>query len=198
MVAAPAIVSERRQRRQNLELAEQRAVIAFQSPDRGQHFRRHAIGLLDTGKQRVVLLDGVNAVRNAAAAEQAIGEIGEGAGEHRLAVVALDDGRVEHQFGRNLGDHLLRDALRCRVAFELCDPGLEAAGVAAGGRGQSRGGDGGKEETGCQSLKSLGVESVPHHVRLVVRGRVVRARVIGVNRGRKAIKPILVQIMVYL
>ena len=90
MVAAPTVISERRQRRQNLEFAEQRAVIAFQAPDRGDDLGRHAIGFLDTGKQRLMLFHLGDAVGDAGACEQPPGEVEEGALEHALAGIAFD------------------------------------------------------------------------------------------------------------
>ena len=90
MIAAPAVISKRRQRRQNLELAEQRAVIAFQAPDGGDDLRRHAIGLLDATKQRLMFFHLGDAVRDAGAGEQALGEIEESSLEDALAGIAFD------------------------------------------------------------------------------------------------------------
>ncbi len=98
-VAAPAVISQGRQRRQDLELAEQRTVIALEAPHRGDDLARHAIGLLDAAEQRAVLVELGDAVGDAFAAEQTVGELQEGELEYALAGVALDHQLLEIHVG---------------------------------------------------------------------------------------------------
>ncbi len=79
----------------DLELAEQRAVIALEAPHRGDNLGRDAIGLLDTGKQCLMLLDLGDAVGNALTAKQALGKIEKGALEHALTGIAFDHRFIE-------------------------------------------------------------------------------------------------------
>ena len=116
VVAAPAVIGERRQRRQDLEFAEIAAEVALQAPEGGDDRRRHAVFLLDLAEQRGVLLHLLLAVRDAIAADHAVGELQEGLVEHRLAMVAPDDVRIEESSGEASVDHLRR---RCPAPAHL-------------------------------------------------------------------------------
>ena len=158
-----AVIGERRQRLQDAEISEIAAEVAFQPPERGQHRRRHAVLLFDLGEQRGVLLHLLLAVRDARAADHAVGELQEGLLEHGLALVAPDDAGIEHQVGRGGRQDLRRNALLQRLGFELRQPRLEAAGVAAArGHGRARHRDrehGDAEQADRQSQSRLAHEA---------------------------------------
>ena len=136
-IRTPAVIGERRQRAEDLVVAEIGAEVALQAPEGDEHRRRHAVFLFDLGEQLGVLLDLGEAVGDAAAAHHAVGELQEGLIEHRLAVVAAHDRRIEGHGRRGFGDHALRDALRGGFLLERVEPALVAAGIVAGG-GQRR------------------------------------------------------------
>ena len=138
-IGPPAVIGERRERAENIVVAEIGAEVAFQAPEGGEHRRRHAVFLLDLREQRRVLLDLGEAVGNARAAHHPVGELQKGLVEHRLAVIAADDRLVECHAGRRSRNDAGRDALRGCVLLEVLEPALVAAvGLAAGCQSRRR------------------------------------------------------------
>ncbi len=149
-IGPAAVIGECGDGAENLVVAEIAAEVALQAPEGGEHRRRHAVFLFHLGEQLGVLLDLGEPVGDAAAANHAVGKLQEGLVEHRLAVVAAHDGRVEgHRRGR-FGDHARRDALGGGFFLEILEPAFVGTGVAAA-RGQGRARQAGAERHDRQS-----------------------------------------------
>ena len=146
----PAIIGKRRDRTQNIVLAEIRAEVAFESPERGQNWRRHAILLLDARKQRRVLFYLGEPGRNTTTADHAVGELQECLVEDRLAVVAADDRLIEHHAGSGRVDDPRGNALRSGLFLKILEPALVTAAGTAGGGGERVPYQDGAEDGNCR------------------------------------------------
>ena len=122
---AAAVVGERRQRLDRLVLALAAAEIALESPERGDHRRRHAEFLFLAREQRLVLLDLGGAVREPSAGQHLVGDLQEVLGEEALPAVDIDDALIEHQIGRGGGDRGLAKCPGPRLLLEGGEPRLE-------------------------------------------------------------------------
>ncbi len=109
---APAIVGQRRHRTDDVVgAALVGAVVAFQTPKRNHHRRRHSGRFLDAGQQSGVSLQLLQPVLIAADRGHAAGELQEALLKHALPAVAADDGRIECYAIQRGGDRPLRNAL---------------------------------------------------------------------------------------
>ena len=107
---AAAIVGQRHQRAQRRQVAHVGAEIAFQSPERRDHFRRHAVLLFRARKRCRVGLDAGLALLHAGDRRHPPREHREHLAEHALAAVAVDDALVVDEIRRGFRQRGLRDA----------------------------------------------------------------------------------------
>src|SRR5262249_23592747 len=128
---AAAIVGEGGQRFDGLVLALPSAEVAFQSPERRNDGSRHAEVLLLASKRRLMLLYVRRAAGQTPAREHLVGDFEEVLGEEALPTVDIDDALIEHEVRRGRSEGRLRNALGRRFLFEIGEPRLEGAGVAA-------------------------------------------------------------------
>ncbi len=96
---AAAVIGQRNQRTQRRQVAHVGAEIAFQSPERGDDGRRHAVLLLGAGKGSRMRLDRGLALLHPIDCGHAPGELGEHLPEYALAAVAVDDSLVVNEVG---------------------------------------------------------------------------------------------------
>src|SRR5215469_9305233 len=121
-IRAPAVVSERGERAQRAIIAHVGAEIAFQRPERDDHWRWHAELRVDLGEDRRVSFDQGAAALNAVSRGHAIGKFEESLGENALAAIDIHDTLIVSEIGRCGGDGLLRNTLCNRLALELREP----------------------------------------------------------------------------
>ena len=137
LLAAAAVVGQRRERAQDGELAHAGAVVALQRPQPGDDGARHAVVLLDLGEQLAVLLEARQAALDAVVGDELVGERQEALGEEALLAIARDHARVQRDAVESRGHRRARYALRRGLFAEAVEPDAEIAGVAAveiGGR----------------------------------------------------------------
>ena len=130
---APAIIGQRHQRAQRRQVAHVGAEIAFKSPERGDHRRRHAIFLFGARKRRRISLDMRLALLHPVGRGHAAGKLGEHLAEYALAAIAIDDALVVDEIGRGLADRALRNAGRNRLLFQFGQKAIETRAVMATG-----------------------------------------------------------------
>ena len=112
--------------------------VALQTPERGDHRRRHPELLLLAIEQGPVLLDLGHSAREPPARQHLAGHLLEGLREEALPPVDVDDALVEHQVGRGSLQGAWRNALRQCIALEIGEPTAEVGGISAVGLGQGR------------------------------------------------------------
>ena len=135
---AAAIIGQRHQRAQRRQIAHVGAEIAFQSPERGDHRRRHAIFLFGARERRRIGLDRGLALLHPVGRGHAAGEFGEHLPEHALAAVAVDDALVVDEIRRGFRDRALRHAGGDGLLLQVGEEAVERHAVVAGGaRGAS-------------------------------------------------------------
>ena len=132
-LGAAAIIGQRHQRAQRRQIAHVGAEIAFESPERGDHRRRHAIFLFGARERRLVGPDTCLALLHAIVCRHAAGEFGEHLAEHALAAVAVDDALVVDHAGRRLRDRALRHATRDRLLLQFSEEAVERQAVVTRG-----------------------------------------------------------------
>ena len=128
---AAAVIRQRHQRRQRMQLAEFGAKTALQPPERGDHRRRHAIFLLGAGERRRVHPDSRLRISCRAIGRPVACEFGEHLAEHALAAVAVDDALVVDEVGGGFRHRALRDAFRHRLLLEVGEEAIETHAVVA-------------------------------------------------------------------
>ena len=135
LVGPAAVKGERGQRADGGKLARIGAEIGLQSPDGDDHRPRYAVLLLDTRKNRCILLEELRCLgkprRN-----HAVGKLLESLPEHALCVVARDDVRVKGDAAERRLDGALGYPLRGRLGLEALEPGVEVAAAGRGRRGR--------------------------------------------------------------
>ena len=132
-LGAAAVIGQRHQRAQRRQVAHVGAEIAFQSPERRDHSRRHAIFLLGAREGGRVSLDPGLALLHPVRRGHAAGELGEHLPEHALAAVAVDDALVVDEVRRGLAERALRDARGDRLLLQFSEEAVERQAVVAGG-----------------------------------------------------------------
>ena len=93
-LGAAAVIGQRHQRGQRRQFAHVGAEIAFQSPERGDDRRRHAIFLLGARERRGMGFDFGLALLHPVHRRHPRGELGKHLPEHALAAIAVDDALV--------------------------------------------------------------------------------------------------------
>ena len=129
----PTVVSERRQRGQRVEIAENGAVIGFQTPETCNHRPRNARFRLDPVEDRSVFGEPSAAFLQTIGVDHAGRELTPVLGEDALRPVALEDAAVDAHFRDRGLDCGRRHAPGERFGFHALDKGGEIA--AAGRRG---------------------------------------------------------------
>src|SRR5262249_45338083 len=104
-----------------------------ETPEPSDDRRRHAVLLLLAREGGGVLLHLRLPVRHAPAGQHLVGELQKVLREELLPAIDVHDALVVDQIGRRRRDRGARDALLLRLLLELGEPGVEIAGVAAGG-----------------------------------------------------------------
>jgi hypothetical protein len=137
-VRAAAVIGERGNRLDRVVFTLACTEVALETPERGDHRRRHPEFLLLAIEQGPVLLDLGHAACEPPARQHLAGHLQEGLREEALATVDVDDALVEHQVGRGGLQGARRDALRQRLALEVGEPAAEVGGIAAVGLSQGR------------------------------------------------------------
>ena len=140
----PAIIGQRYQRAQRRQGAHIGAEVAFQSPERRDHRRRHAIFLFGTRKRSRVGSDPGLTLLHPVGCGHAAGEFGEHLAEHALTAVAVDDALVVDEVGGSLADRALRNPSRQCLLLQVGQKAIEVRAVMATGcarnwRGARRG-----------------------------------------------------------
>ena len=130
---AAAIIGQRHQRRQRMQLAQLGAKTALQPPERGDHRRRHAIFLFRARERRRMHLDSRLRIFCSTFGRPVPCEFVEHLAEYALAAVAVDDALVVDEVGRGLGQRALRHALRHRLLLEVGEETIERHAVVTGG-----------------------------------------------------------------
>ena len=140
-LGAAAVVCQRHQRRQRMQLAQFGAKTALQPPERGDHGRRHPIFLLGAVECCRMHPDSRLRIFCRAIGGPVPGEFGEHLAEHALAAVAVDDALVVDEVGCGFGERALRHAGGDRLLPEVGEEAIETHAVVAG-RAAARGGGG--------------------------------------------------------
>ena len=156
---AAAVIGQRDQRAQRRQVAHVGAEIAFQSPERGDHSRRHAIFLFGARERRGMSLDPGLALLHPVDRGHAAGELGEHLPEHALAAIAVDDALVVDEIGRGFRQRALRHAGRDRLRFQVGEEAIETHAVVAGCA--ARGGSGNRFGR-CRGRLRRMLLAVPH------------------------------------
>ena len=128
---AAAIIRQRHQRRQRMQLAEFGAKTALQPPERGDHGRRHAIFLLGAVERRRVHLDARLRIPGSALGRPVAREFVEHRAEHALAAVAVDDALVVDEVGCGFGKRPLRDAFGHGLLLQLSEEAIKTHAIVA-------------------------------------------------------------------
>ena len=131
IIRAPAVIGKCGDGREDVAFAGVLAEIAFQAPERGEDRRRHAEFLFDLRKQRRMAFNLLLAALHTIAGDHAVGEFQERLVEYALRAVSVDDALLELKIRRGSSEYRRRNSLREGFLFEVRQPFVEAAGVAA-------------------------------------------------------------------
>jgi hypothetical protein len=172
-LGAAAVIGQRHQRGQRRQIAHVGAEVALQSPERGDHRRRHAVFLLGARKRGGVGLDALLALLHAVGRRHAARELGEDLAEHALAAVAVDDALVVDEVGRRRRQGPLRHAFVHRALLEVGEEFVK--GRAAMARRRARRCGGCPRWRGCAGRRGRGHSGG---------GRPCRRRLLEQLRGR--------------
>ena len=130
-VGAAAVIGKRRQPTQCRRIAGNRAEIGLEPPDRDDHGGGHAIGLLDLGKGRGVLLHQARAPAKAVGIYHAARELLETLSEDMLAMILRDDPWIIGD-AIERADRRWRNAIGLGLSLEAREPCFETCRIAAG------------------------------------------------------------------
>ena len=131
-LGAAAVVRQRHQRRQRMQLAQFGAKTALQPPERGDHGRRHPIFLLGAVERCRMHPDSRLRIFCRAIGRPVPGEFVEHLPEHALAAVAVDDALVVDEVGCRFRQRPLRHAGGDRLLLEVGEEAVERHAVVAG------------------------------------------------------------------
>jgi hypothetical protein len=124
-----------------MQFAQLGAKAALQSPERGDHGRRHAKFLLGAVERRRMHPDSRLRILCRAVGGPVPREFREHLAEHALAAVAVDDALVVDEEGRSRRERALRHAFGHRPLFQVGQEAVERhAVVTGGGAGSARNG----------------------------------------------------------
>ena len=156
---ATALVTERRERANDVAFAAQRSVKRFHAPDGHQHVAVHPVPPFDD-----VQVDGVLGKLPTALSDARVGDherhvVGRRQHELGLAVVSLDDFRVGGQAAKSAVVERLRDAVPARNRAKLLDESLVGCLVGCewfnSGSGRRTAGERAGQDEGCQARADL-------------------------------------------